>query len=136
MATHLEGTRMPFVPAVRRRSVLIIHDDVDAADVMRLRIRAYCACDTSVANGFRHALDEAGRVLPDVVVLDVDWPATETLKIVRQLRADARFSATMLIALTGYPGAAAASIEAGCDHHLPKPPDMHALRALIQGHGR
>ena len=127
---------MTFVPAVKRRSVLIIDDDVDAADVMRLRIRAYCACDTAVANGFRHALDEAGRVLPDVVVLNVGWPATDVLKIVRQLRADARFRETMLIALTDYPHAAAASIEAGCNHHLPKPPNMHVLRALIQEQGR
>ena len=116
---------------MRRTSVLVIHADVDAADIMRLRLRVSCACDTSVAHDARQALEALHRRVPDVIVIDVPRRNEEALELVRQLRAADRVGASLLIALTEI-GADAQPLRAGCDHHVARPPDMQILRGLIQ----
>jgi CheY-like chemotaxis protein len=79
------------------------------------------------------ALDQAERIQPDVVILDIGLPDISGHEVARRLRADARLSAPLLVALTGY----AREQDhrdvraAGFDHHLVKPADCATLMNLV-----
>lgn len=115
-----------------KKTVLIVDDDADFAEVMRLAIAAYCDAETWVANNAKAGLELAREVLPDAIVVDVGLPGTDGLTLARWIRADGRFSGTSLIALTGYDRLGAACIKAGCDHFLLKPPDVSEICGLIE----
>ncbi|MEP6790759.1 MAG: hypothetical protein ABI907_05270, partial [Ramlibacter sp.] len=55
-------------------------------------------------------------------------------QVAQQLRADARFDATLLVALTGWGNESDKVLaqRAGFDHHLTKPVDHLALDALLR----
>lgn len=117
----------------KKLAVLIVDDDGDNAEVMRLAISAYCGADTWAVPDAKTAL-ELARELPhlDAIVLDVGLPETDGLTLARWIRADARFKGTTLIALTGYVGVRTPCLEAGCDYFVLKPADVPDLCRLIE----
>jgi CheY-like chemotaxis protein len=116
----------------RKPMVLIVDDDLDSAEVMRMSVAAFCGAETWVANDAKSAIDLARELRPDAIVLDVGLPGTDGITFARWIRADGRFSATTLIAVTGHVGARAACLDAGCDHFMLKPADVSELRGLIE----
>ena len=120
------------MPAAKRWKVLIVDDDLDSAEVMRLSIEAFCGAETWAVNDAKSALEMARDLVPDAIVVDVGLPGPDGLTFARWIRAESRFSATTLIALTGWTNIRAACFEAGCDHFLLKPADVSELCALIE----
>ena len=86
----------------------------------------------TVAKG-KTVLQAAIEFEPDVVLLDIGLPGMSGYDVARQLRADARFSRTLLIAVTGWGGAddRRRSREAGFDEHLTKPVHLAAIEPLL-----
>jgi len=85
------------------------------------------------------ALAQARRLLPDVIVMDLELPVLDGLAATRALKGDARTRGIRIIALTGRVGDARSRQvrEAGCDGLLTKPcrPGalLAALRAVLSG---
>lgn len=117
--------------AIRRR-VLIVDDNVDAADslAMLLRLEGH---DTETAYSATGALEAVERLRPEIVLLDVGLPQTDGYEIARYLRANNTVPGIRLIALTGYgrDEDREQARAAGFDDHLLKPADMDALRRLL-----
>jgi PAS domain S-box-containing protein len=119
------------------RLVLLVEDNVDAgltlADILELsghRVR--------VAHDARSGLQLARALRPDVIVCDVGLPDMDGYAFARAARLDPVLGRTRLIALTGYaqPEDLERAREAGFDAHLPKPPPLEELEALIAGAAR
>jgi DNA-binding response OmpR family regulator len=70
---------------------------------------------------------------PDVILLDIGMPGMNGYEVARQLRAQAAFSDTLLVAVTGYGRASDVkqTESAGFDHHLVKPIDYEKLQSLL-----
>jgi len=70
---------------------------------------------------------------PALILMDVQLPGTDGLTLTRQIRADARFAALPIVALTAYAMASdeLAAREAGCDGFVSKPIDTTALGDLV-----
>jgi PAS domain S-box-containing protein len=114
------------------RRILVVDDNRDAAE----SLQALLALDghtVALAFSGKAALDQAERIQPDVVILDIGLPDISGHEVARRLRADARLSAPLLVALTGY----AREQDhrdvraAGFDHHLVKPADCATLMNLV-----
>lgn len=118
--------------AAHSRRVLVVDDDVDAAESLAMVLRMNTH-DVRTAHDGKTALEAAERNAPEVVILDIGLPDNDGCDVARSLRALAGTAGALLIAVTGYgqPDDVARSMAAGFDHHLVKPADPDRIAALI-----
>ncbi len=118
--------------ATRARRILVVDDNVDAADSLAILLQAL-GHDTSVAYDGIEALELAEAYRPDIVFLDIGMPRMNGLEVAAALRKKPAFQRTVLIALTGWGSHEdrARSQSAGFDHHLTKPASPTLLKRLL-----
>jgi PAS domain S-box-containing protein len=123
-------------PPPARRRILVIEDNVDAADSLRevLELEGH---EVQVCYDGQKGLERARELHPDAVLCDLGLPRIDGYEVARRLRADPELRPTFLVALSGYAMAedVARSREAGFDEHLAKPPSLDALARLLAGAG-
>jgi CheY-like chemotaxis protein len=118
----------------RPRRVLVIEDNVDAAESLK-DVLEFHEHTVEVAFNGPQGLDKARAFGPDVVLCDIGLPGMDGYDVARAMRADPALRGARLVALTGYaaPEDVARSKEAGFDVHLAKPPTLEKLaEALAQ----
>src|SRR5919204_3084437 len=84
-----------------RRRILVVDDNVDAADALSELLRDY-GHDVITAHTGRVAVDQAKLHRPDLVLLDISLPEMDGYEVARKLRDEVGLSDALLIALTGY----------------------------------
>jgi len=86
-----------------------------------------------VACSGMEGLEAARSFAPDVLLCDIGLPVIDGYEVARRFRADERLKSVRLVAVTGYAAAhdRLQAVQAGFDHHFPKPPDMERLSALL-----
>ncbi len=121
------------VGATTSRRVLVVDDNVDAAELLVLMLTATGHVATAVFDG-PAALAELDTFAPDVVLLDLGLPVMDGFEVARRIRAGERGGQMTLIAITGYgrPNDRDATSKAGFDHHLVKPVDFKALDQCLR----
>jgi signal transduction histidine kinase/ActR/RegA family two-component response regulator len=119
-------------PAGSSLRVLVVDDNLDAAETLAALL-SLDGHDVEVAFAAKPALDVAARWRPDVFILDIGLPEIDGFELARRLRRSSEARGAMLVALTGYGQQADRdrSSRAGFDHHLVKPVDPIALKALL-----
>jgi CheY-like chemotaxis protein len=108
--------------------ILIVDDNVDAADTTAFLLEAY-GLNVEVAYGGYEALAAARASHPYLIFLDIGMPLIDGYEVARTLRADGCCIETRLVALTAW-GDEASRIKvraAGFDLHLVKPADLKDL---------
>ena len=117
---------------MRGRHILIVDDYPDALDMWALYLRSMGYRVSTAADGAA-ALEEAERLLPDLIVLDLELPHVSGFDVAKQLRANAETRDIPLIAATGYSHSRQLdqAREAGFDLIVTKPCDPGALVAQI-----
>jgi len=122
-------------PRLRRR-VLVIEDNVDAADSLRDAL-AMEGHEVEVAYLGADGIERARAWGPEVVLCDIGLPDVEGHEVARAFRGDPALRETFLVALTGYalPDDQRRAREAGFDEHLAKPPSMGRLAELLAAVG-
>ncbi|HLH28600.1 MAG TPA: response regulator, partial [Acidimicrobiales bacterium] len=124
-----DGTPPPSTPAGAR--VLVVDDNVDAARGTA-RLLELAGHDVRVAHDGRQALEVARDHHPRFILLDIVLPGMDGYEVARQLRADPQLRDAVIIATSGYSADDyRPAEEAGFDHHLAKPIDYDALRAIL-----
>jgi CheY-like chemotaxis protein len=115
-----------------RRRILIIEDNVDAAETLRDYLEL-CGYEVQLAFSGPEGLEAAARFLPDVVVCDIGLPGMNGWELAQLIRSTPATAASRLIAITGYGTEEdrRRSSEAGFEAHLTKPLDIDALEALL-----
>lgn len=86
---------------VDRTHVLIVDDYPDALDIWAIYLRAVGYQVSTAADGAA-ALEQAERLLPDLIVLDLELPGVSGFEAARRLRANPVTRDIPLIAATGY----------------------------------
>jgi signal transduction histidine kinase/CheY-like chemotaxis protein len=119
-------------PERRRLRVMVIDDNVDAADTLALLlgIRGHAV---RVEYSAKAALDVADAFLPEAIFCDLGMPGMGGHAFAARLRQDRRFASTVLVAVTGW-GAEEdqrRSRAAGFDHHLTKPVSAESVDAIL-----
>jgi len=115
-----------------RRSVLIIEDNVDAAETLS-EVLAFGEHQVDVAYNGPEGIDKARQSHPEVVLCDIGLPGMDGYEVARAFRDDEVLRGTYLVALSGYalPEDLQRAAEAGFDKHLAKPPSMEKLEEVL-----
>jgi len=114
------------------RRVLIIEDNVDAADSLS-EVLALENHEVAVAYNGPDGLAKARELKPEVVLCDIGLPGMDGYEVARRFRSDETLRGAFLIALSGYaqPEDLQRAREAGFDEHLAKPPSFEKLGRLL-----
>jgi two-component system CheB/CheR fusion protein len=118
--------------AKSRRRVLVIEDDIEAADSLR-DVLAFGEHDVEVAHNGPVGIARAREFRPDVVLCDMGLPGMDGFEVARAFKADELLKGILLVAVGGsaLPEDLQRSIEAGFEHHLTKPPSLQELEELL-----
>ena len=115
------------------RHILIVDDYPDALDFWALYLRSM-GYRVSMASDGVAAIEQAERLLPDLIVLDLELPFISGFDVAKHLRANPDTQCIPLIAATGYSqkGQIDRAWEAGFDHIVIKPTDPDVLIEEIE----
>lgn len=118
---------------VRRLRMLVVDDNVDAADTLVLLLEAYGHEMRSAYSGAA-ALRLARQFRPDVVLCDIGLPGIDGYTVASRLRADARLVSTVLVAVSGWgtEEVRRRARAAGFDYHLVKPVDLDSINGILE----
>lgn len=119
------------LPLARRR-VLVVDDNVDAADSLAMVLRLL-GQEVHVAYDGPSALERAQAAPPDIAFLDLGMPKMDGYDLARAFRANPDLAGAVLVALTGWgqPEDRQRTRTAGFNHHFVKPVEAEALHQLF-----
>ncbi|GEJ55486.1 hybrid sensor histidine kinase/response regulator [Anaeromyxobacter diazotrophicus] len=116
------------------RRVLIIEDNVDAAEALRELLELH-RHQVGVAFSGPEGLAKAHELRPEIVICDIGLPGMDGCEVARAIRADEdeALRGAYLIALSGYaqPDDLRRARESGFQRHLVKPADPEQLERLF-----
>ena len=115
---------------IERRTVLVVDDD-DAIQVALKIVLEDRGWAVIIAEDGRAALDVLGRIIPDVIVLDLMMPRMDGFSFVRQLEQRGIRGRTPIIVLTAAGRARPMVAQMGVDGYLEKPSTIDTLVAEI-----
>jgi chemotaxis methyl-accepting protein methylase/ActR/RegA family two-component response regulator len=123
-------------PSARRaagtRRVLVIEDNIDAAESLRevLELGGHAV---EIANSGGDGIEKSRAFQPDMILCDIGLPGMDGYEVARRLRAEKSLASAYLVALTGYalPEDLARAKEAGFDEHIAKPASLERIEQLL-----
>jgi CheY-like chemotaxis protein len=116
------------------RRVLIVDDNVDAAESLRMLLEL-SGHVVAVEYGGAAALDTVASFRPDVVLLDIGLPDVDGYEVAREIRARHGPNGLTLVAVSGWGQAEdkQRAADAGIDLHFTKPIDSARLGQVLSG---
>ena len=114
--------------------MLLVEDNVDAADSLSLLLRLY-GHDVQLARTGPTAVEMALLSRPDVVLLDIGLPGMDGYQVAQRLRERPEFKNVVICALTGYTPSEAdrqRQQETGFNHYYVKPVNLATLLDLFK----
>ena len=115
-------------------TILVVDDDPDIARFVEVNLRS-AGYDVSVASDGEEALEKAGSLRPDLVLLDVMMPRIDGFEVAQRLRRNPQTSNTSIIMLTAKALSTdkVLGLTAGADDYIIKPFDPIELLARVKG---
>jgi signal transduction histidine kinase/CheY-like chemotaxis protein len=126
-----EGAR-PAPPKKHPLQILVVEDNQDAAESLRLFLELY-GYQVSLAYTGPDGVEAAKTVRPDVILCDIGLPGMDGFQVASALRRTPETATVRLIAVTGYGQEEdrRRALEAGFDVHLVKPVDPQKLLGYL-----
>jgi len=123
----------PTASSAPQRRVLVVDDNVDAAEALGELLRDF-GHEVTTAHDGPQALDHARLHRPDVVLLDIGMPEMDGYEVAKQMRDQLGLCDALLVALSGYGEDRHRRLarEAGFDRHVTKPVDAAKLEELLK----
>jgi len=118
--------------SARRRTILVIEDNADAAESMKdaLTLSGHAV---EVAHDGSAGVKLSRALQPEIVICDIGLPEMDGYAVARALRSDERSKGSYLVALSGYgrEDDVRRAYAAGFNRHLTKPVMLAQLAELI-----
>lgn len=117
----------------RALRVLVVEDNSDAAEVLRIMVASW-GHEVAVSHNGEEALRRAEELQPDVLLLDISLPRVHGHEIARQVRSRPWGEGATMIAISAWAldQDRQQSRRAGIDHHFSKPVDARKLYRTLQ----
>jgi signal transduction histidine kinase/ActR/RegA family two-component response regulator len=131
-----EHARSEPEPSSQARRVLVVDDNVDAAELLA-EVLELDGHEVAVVHDGLAALERVDTFAPEVIFLDIGLPGMDGYEVARRVRLRPEGQRPRVVALTGYGQASdrQRSREAGFDTHLVKPAALDTVRALVMEAG-
>src|SRR5712691_6266036 len=115
-------------------SILVVDDDPDIARFVEVNLRS-AGYEVAVAGDGEEALEKAGELRPDLVLLDVMMPRIDGFEVATRLRKNPQTANTSIIMLTAKALSAdkVTGLQSGADDYIIKPFDPIELLARVKG---
>jgi diguanylate cyclase (GGDEF)-like protein len=115
-------------------TILVVDDDPDIARFVEVNLRS-AGYDVAVAADGEEALEKAGAIRPDLVLLDVMMPRIDGFEVAQRLRKNPQTASTSIIMLTAKALSAdkVTGLQSGADDYIIKPFDPIELLARVKG---
>jgi two-component system alkaline phosphatase synthesis response regulator PhoP len=112
--------------------VLVVDDLEDNRELYAYALERAGFVVATAADG-AEAVDEARRILPALVIMDLAMPVMDGWEAVRRIRQIPALEDTPILALTAFtdPQSRSSALQAGCDDVLAKPYPPAALAARV-----
>jgi CheY-like chemotaxis protein len=115
-----------------RRKILVVDDNIDAANGLRYILESK-GHELRVAYNGCSALEIAEIFHPEVIFLDIGMPGMDGYEVCRKARATAWGEGVLLVAITGWGQSEdkQRAYEAGFDCHFTKPVQVNDLDRIL-----
>jgi signal transduction histidine kinase/ActR/RegA family two-component response regulator len=122
---------------VKGRRVLIVDDNVDAAETLAMMLEIL-GQETRQAHDGHEAIAVTRDYAPDLIFMDIGLPGISGLEACERIRRELGMNRVYLVALSGYGTEEdrRKSLAVGFDSHLVKPLDPAALPGILESAGR
>jgi two-component system CheB/CheR fusion protein len=131
-----ESTPPPMLLQRARRRVLVIEDNLDAANSLRdvLELLGHWV---EIASDGPLGVARAREFRPEIVFCDIGLPEMDGYAVARALRDEVQLHDAVLVAMTGYaqPEDKRRATDAGFHEHLAKPPSIERLEEVLSRAG-
>lgn len=113
---------------------LLVADDNEINLSTMSEYLAACGYELRVARNGREAVQMAAEWQPDLIIMDIQMPELDGLEAIKQLRAQATYATTPIIAVTALamPGDRERCLLAGATDYLTKPVSLRRLVERIE----
>lgn len=110
-------------PESKQPPLILVVEDYDDAREMYVEYLTFTGFRVEAATNGLEAIEMTGRLMPDLVLMDLALPKLDGWEATRRLKSDPKTSHIPVIALTGHAlaGHAERAREAGCDSFITKP---------------
>jgi CheY-like chemotaxis protein len=114
------------------RRVLVVEDDADSRDTLRLLLGLW-GHDVEVAADGQEGLEKARHLRPDLILMDMALPGVDGLEVTRQLKADPATAQIKVVALTAnaLKGTEEQALAAGCSGYIAKPIELKKFMVQV-----
>ncbi len=121
-------------PGAQDRPIILLIEDTYDATVMVTDYLQMAGYQVVSAKDAGSGIEQARRVRPDLILMDIQLPGMDGLEATRRLRADPDFRTTPIIALTALamPGDRERCFAAGVTDYVTKPVGLKKLSQLIE----
>lgn len=115
------------------RKVLIIEDNEQNLYLLKFILERN-GYDVYAAMDGKQGIIEAEKILPDLILLDIQLPGMDGYAVAIKLREHPAFFSTPVIAVTSYamPGDREKALEAGCNGYIEKPIDPDTFMKRVE----
>lgn len=112
--------------------VFVVDDDRDTTECVRMLLEIW-GHDVHVANDGELAVEQAPRINPDLMMVDLGMPRVDGLEVARRVRQNSDLNHTSLVAVSGYADLRhrELALAAGYDEYLVKPLPAQEMQALL-----
>lgn len=113
-------------------SILVVDDNPSNLKLFKYLL-ALPGYEVTTAGNAQEALGALGRLVPDLIIMDLQLPDVDGLTLTRQLKADPKMKAVPIVAVTAsaMKGDEEKARAAGVDGYMSKPVEKGAFRAMV-----
>jgi signal transduction histidine kinase/CheY-like chemotaxis protein len=115
-----------------KKNILLVEDTMEVTMMLKDYLET-AGFNVSIAQDGIEGIEQAKRIHPDLILMDVQMPRMDGIETTKRLRDDPKFKYVPIIALTAQamPSDRERCIEAGMNEYITKPVNLRALVKII-----
>jgi len=115
------------------KNILVVEDNEINAELFK-DILSIKGCQVSIVDRGNIAIDAIQRLMPNLVILDMELPGTDGYVIAQRLKNNPQTKGIPIISVSAYPldWNHEKAQKAGCDEFMSKPIDIQKLPKIVE----